>query len=803
MLAGLVLTAVAFLYFFPVLDFRSILVERDLSAYYVPPRFIAVHIASVIHQFPFWNPYNLCGTPLMATTQHGILYPPNLLHLVLPFGVAWNLIIVLHFAFAGVSIYALLRYLKASKISSLLGALVFMLSGYLISIHSLLTHLLAIPWVPLVVLAFLKYLHRRTPAHLCLTAFLLAMIVFSGGLELLILVVPALLLMLFWRRRDHARDRTFLPETCDCHATGDGDHDGGTTASPIVLTERAEGASVSLLRRFAVDCRVAGLLIVLFLLLSAVQLVPFLELKSLSIRSGGLSYQEATIWSFAWRDFILFLLPDAFGYFQNEARYWANQAWLKTVYLGIAPFVLAIYYFLTNDRKRLFFTVLIVLSFLFALGGNTPLYRLLYLLPPFNSIRYPVKFLFLFFLVISIISALGFDALGKDLADRVPRARRFAKVVFYAGFIFAAAWGFSYFFDSSLHAFLDRVGIKPGSYNEISFNLHNLKRFLLFSFVFCVMILVLLRSKRKAVVGIVIVVVIGLDLFFANFGFFLAVPQEYYFSKNPLIARLMESKGEERYYVTEKTQKDFKNFPHDKTVCSPYYAALYGLYTVGGTEVMRVGRNDAVLAILNSRSSPQNGQRIFDILGVRHIVSSYPLSGNMFSKEAHLSLTDKNAYVSRYDAMPGRFLLYTKARFSDNDGDMVKLLVDDAVDLKSEVLISSSRSDGVDRGGEKGSAKLLTYTPNMVVIETVADKDAFLYVGDTYYPGWKAYINGQETPILRANLAFRAVAVPPGRHTVIFRYIPLSFYGGMALTFLGFLFWIVSLVRERRKGNHE
>ena len=59
---------------------------------------------------------------------------------------------------------------------------------------------------------------------------------------------------------------------------------------------------------------------ILFLSLSAIQLIPFLELFIHSIRGNGISYPEATIWSFAPKDFLLFFLPDAYGYFLDMKK---------------------------------------------------------------------------------------------------------------------------------------------------------------------------------------------------------------------------------------------------------------------------------------------------------------------------------------------------------------------------------------------------------------------------------------------------------------------------------------------------
>ena len=44
-----------------------------------------------------------------------------------------------------------------------------------------------------------------------------------------------------------------------------------------------------------------------------------------------------------------------------------------------------------------------------------------------------------------------------------------------------------------------------------------------------------------------------------------------------------------------------------------------------------------------------------------------------------------------------------------------------------------------------------------------------------YYPGWIAEIDGKPAPVLRADVLFRGVEVPPGEHRVVFRYAPFSF----------------------------
>src|SRR5208283_5415037 len=93
------LFALALINFHPVLSARLILIERDLSTYFLPPRFLWVKLARSF-TFPFWNPHNFSGIPLLATLQPGVLYPPHLLYLFLPFNVAWNWLIILHYLFS-------------------------------------------------------------------------------------------------------------------------------------------------------------------------------------------------------------------------------------------------------------------------------------------------------------------------------------------------------------------------------------------------------------------------------------------------------------------------------------------------------------------------------------------------------------------------------------------------------------------------------------------------------------------------------------------------------------------------------
>lgn len=765
--------AITILYFHPMLSCKNLFVERDLSAFFIPPKYLWVKQICQ-GEFPLWNPYNYSGIPLLATLQPGVLYPPHIFYLFLPFNVVWNWLIILHFVLSGITMYIFLRYLKASKTASFIGGIIIILSGYMMSIHSLLTHLFSVPWFPLVAMYFLKYLNYKKNKYLSLCIVYLTVQFLAGAPEIVMMTLFVIFIFAIF---------------------------------PGTFTEEKTTHS------FAIKAIILTTLIVLFL--SSVQLLPFIELKSFSIRSSGLSYQEATTWSFDWKDFIQFILPDAFGYFQTTEKYWSNQSWLKTVYLGIIPLILSMFYFINKDKRKWIFLFLIVVSFMIALGRNTLLYNLLYHIPPFNSMRYPVKYLFLFFMVLSITSALGFDRIVEGVEKKDRSTKLFINIVFYIGFLFAFLWGYFNFFEPEIHLFLERNGYTPNAYNDIKFNIHNIKRFLLFSFIFCTILFVYMgikKFKKLTLYGMSFVLIA--DLFLANYSFYYPVSWDWYMSRNDFIEILSKNKETERYFTTKKTSKEFEHFPYDRATLSPSYASIFGLYTIWGAEVMRVSHHDLLLNMLLNSPSINDGKKVFDFSGVRYLITSYKIDDKDFELIRKIPVNEKNAYLYEYKRYFGRFLLFKDAVFVQNVNAAIEKLTDRDIDLRSTpILIDSKRGQNPPsatlpsiknnktieyiKGGLSEKATLLSYEANKVVIQCDGETDGFLYVSDTYYPGWRAYVDGKATKIYQANLAFRAVEVPAGKHTVVFRYVPLSFYLGLALTCIGILLCLYLIIKDK------
>ena len=78
----------------------------------------------------------------------------------------------------------------------------------------------------------------------------------------------------------------------------------------------------------------------------------------------------------------------------------------------------------------------------------------------------------------------------------------------------------------------------------------------------------------------------------------------------------------------------------------------------------------------------------------------------------------------------------------------------------------------IDCPGTSGSADVMVkaYDPGHIVVDIKAEDDTWLIVSESTFPGWKATINGVETPIYTANYLFQAIRVPKGEHRVTFTY---------------------------------
>jgi hypothetical protein len=786
---------------------RSFFTERDLAPYFIAPRFFWVESIKY-GSFPLWNPYQFSGQPFLANPQHGMLYPLNVLFFLFPFDIAFNAIIMLHFFLGGLFTYLLVKDFKVNSAGALISGLIFMLSGYLLSVHSLLTILLSSIWTPLIMLFFRRAINGQGIKNEMLTAIFVTISFLGGGVEIVYGNFFVLLIMVFFS------NPPYVPTDSSV-----GDKPRRYKFPFGAPTSRFIG-SVSIYWG-----RIRSLLIVstLFLFLSAIQLFPFIELFHHSIRGSGMSYPEATTWSFAPKDILLFFLPDAYGYFLDMKKYWVSQCWFKTLYTGGLPFILSAVFFVFGKNKKLYLA-LILFSLFLALGKYNPLYHFVYeYVPFFNGIRYPAKFLYILILVLSITAGLGFQKLSEYSKDNEKKSLK------HLVLIFSLVPGFVLLFSALGHQqaehFLKLKGIDFPDFNVLSVNLRNAQRFLFYLTLFFLLLRVGYEMRWKGWVRVLLIVFLLTDLF-GNMGFYGREKVTDYFRKTKILEIITADKDSFRVFSTAKTISqdstvligDSTNINLLKEKHIPSMNLLYRLHDIWGIDVIRDKRiNDLYMIFAGAPSISTT--HLIDLYGVKYIASITPLNEdnkikliyanlegldgkredllkeNTIKLYKNISPLPRTWLVKDYKVMDSIAVLL-KMMTKDFNPDREALLEEEIPHpIRSAMLMAKSSHI---KGKEKG-VKFISETNNRLVLQSTAEEDSLLVLSDTYYPGWKAFVDGKKTKIYRADYTFRALPLSAGTHRVEFVYDPLSFKLGALFTFLGIIGCVVICLRGK---NH-
>ena len=87
----------------------------------------------------------------------------------------------------------------------------------------------------------------------------------------------------------------------------------------------------------------------------------------------------------------------------------------------------------------------------------------------------------------------------------------------------------------------------------------------------------------------------------------------------------------------------------------------------------------------------------------------------------------------------------------------------------------------------------------MITLEVQTSDGGWLVLTDSWYPGWQATLDGNPVPILRANAAFRAIAISAGPHSVSYAYRPLSFQAGAGLSGASLLVLVVLFLASQSR----
>ncbi len=710
---------------------------------------------------PLWNPYVMCGVPFVGNSQSALFYPPNLLFVVAPVGVAARWSIWLHLALSLVFTYALARALALSPGGSAVAAIAFTFSAaQLLRVPA--GHWgvsCAIPWLVLALLCAERIIRGAGLMALVVGAVAVAFQVLSGMPQYVFMTVITIAVS--------AIARSY--------------RDG------LSWGHRLRGWA-ALAGMFALGASVA-----------AVQLLPSLEAALNGARSLPMRREWIEQFSLGPECLLTLLLPGFFGG-QASHPYWGRFLhWEMNAYAGIVVLALAITGIIFGRRRlAVWLGSLAGFMLLLALGRHTPLLRLLSLLTPFSGMfRGSAKFILPFSLAASLLAASGADALLS--ADT--RKGSFRKAIPAAG-IMVIILGLVLFRQSilsGLHRLVTAGGECLYASGQVAPSAAAVLRGSCVSLALLGGLLVgvpLLVSRRRLSAGLVVMLVAA-DAFLFG-GMF--VSREATFA----------ARGTDWPDAGAEVLRLLGNRKRTVVLGSPAMndAMLERVFSMEGIEpnppqrfhlFFRLGQN------LPADVAPSLYQLV-----ERGRVATRTAAGRILVRKADAPrITDAQLLWSdgTWDlwdlngSLPRALIVYS-ASLAESASEALRMTLE--ADLADEVILEEAWD--LPKAGTPSETTEATITQdaaNRVTVAARLEKPGWLVLLDNDFPGWSAEVDGSPARILRANFCFRAVPLASGRHVVTFRYRPPSLFAGLGVSMGGLVFCAVAVILWAKRASRE
>jgi hypothetical protein len=737
-------------------------------------------------RIPLWNPYLYSGAPFVADIQSGVFYPLNLLAFLLAPQVTYRtmeLLAVAHFFLAGASMYLCLRFLRRegriSRLAALAGAVAFMFSDLFITHFGNLNLIAVAAWLPLIFLCYHRALADRDVGWALGAALTLGVAALAGHIQPLLHIL--LLLGFYLLYRIILALRLVLSSRL------------GRVAAWVEWPKVYRNQGVSKPRRIETDgpravltlVGLAAFVLVLGLGLAALSLLPAYEMTQLT-RRAQISYPEASQYSLPPAELVGLLIPGMLG--RGVQKYWAPWPRVEVGYIGVFPLVLAfLALLLRRDRLTRFFAGLAVLALILALGGYAILHGWLYRwVPAFDQIRAPARFIYLLDFALAALAALGLDLLLHPLAKGSRAAfRGLMRVAPWAFLLLAATAG-----PIAYGVLLLGQERDPGIFRRIATAVNGVAFFLLLLGAGLGLLLARRYGRlRGRAFGLLALGLMALDLF--SLGAYVDMGHEdptANFHHPPAIEFL---KDDLSFYRIEVR-------PESWGAWSPDASLLHGLYDVGGIY------NPLLLAdyhhyweSLTDRSTP-----LYDFLNAKYVIGpkDFALPWDKF-----VPVFDGDPQVNIYlnqRALPRALVVYRGQVAPDHEAAWAAIH-QPGFDPAAAVVLEGGKAIS----GPPGQTTHLSFTScdlNEIRLQVTTTAEGYLVLSEVYYPGWRASLDGQETEVLRANYAFRALYLPAGDHQVRLVFAPLSWRVGLVLSLASmiglFLLGVWRALRGKGRG---
>jgi hypothetical protein len=766
---GLLGAALAFYY--PLVFLGRALVDYDAFVYFYPQRVFLAH-SLLAGQVPLWDPYLFLGVPFLANPQTAVLYPPSWLFLIGPVQAVYAAQLVLHAFLAAFFTYLLARRaFGVMPLAALVGGLAYAFGGFAVGQVGHLNQISAAAWLPAVLLAYDRFATTRRVYWVALGALALAMQLLAG-------------------------------------------HPQETYMTLIVLgvfgAVRAPWRSA----RQLAWCAIGGAsLCLLGADLAAAQLLPTLELAPLSIRGDGVNWPDAVAGSLPAYLSVRALLPP----------YWVSAPNTEFLgYVGVTPIVLGLLaVMLGRSRPVLFGVTISCIGLFLALGENNPFYAWVFsAVPGFDTFRVPARWLLLWQFGLAILAGLGADWLGRGASVYLRRPQVWARALAVVCILVAAlAWqrddGEPFVQRRTPFAF---AGIAAATL--ASGALPHLGRPMLALGVLAGMTGAELWAAAQAsparqapppafTQGESVDWLRAHGVTDQERLLSLARPEYVPASENAVRAELsgLPEPVVESVLVAQKWNDTL----------TPNLALQYGLNTADGYDggvlpLLRWVNLSRLLVpsprpdgVLLTRLEDLPSDQLLDLLGVRYLIANSGLPGRSGMQVADFGDLE---LFARTNPVPRSLVVFGATQAATDDAALAHMRRVD-FDSNRDVVLGPE-SSGLSASPSRDP---IPVQPDLVGAEqwharVSLPQPGYLLQREAWYPGWRARVDGVDTPVVRADVLFRAVPLGPGDHDVEIYFDPATFTRGVLFSLVGLLVTAVLLVwqwlptmRVRVQGN--
>ncbi len=761
--AALALAALALLVHRDVVFGGRALFDRDFE-HVLYERLFAFRAAVAAGALPLWNPYPSFGEPLLAVANWQFLYPTTWLALPLPPDVAEAALVLVHTLVAGLGVWALARELGASRTGALVAGALWSVSGPLQSCANATTNLLVgSAWISGAWWAFARHARTGRARDLLLAGAIVAACLLGGS-----------------------------PESALASCAG---------GMAFVLAVRVASTRDALSRTL----RAGALAALVGLGLSAVQWVPTAALARHSSRAD-LTSAERDYWANHPMGLTQLVLPLSFEDLPlapalRERWFQGREPLLYSLYLGLGALALSSAAVLGGaGQGRLALAGIAAVAFWLSLGRWGLLWDLASLSPPLSLIRFPGRFAIVGALALAVLSAHGVDALAGPAHGGRRRWTAAALVVSIA----ALALALLARADSPLLQALLETSADFGSWSDspvIMGAARAMARAALLALpVAGALWLRALGSQGRPWLAGTAGAAAVLDalLCLGTLGVNSTVPRSLLAQAPPAIAVIPRQRPNRTYVVRydaasaqallgrPAAQQHLYDATPEQKLWNGRYYPLDAMGTPGwsiesvpgnvtGLRDAALGRwIDSLGGLVATPAFP----RLAELSGIQFVIALHDLAGPRFRL---LSLSQGRFTPVRTYAVAAplpRAFAVGGVRVAAGQRAFDALL-DEGFAPLGEVVLAAGRPAPAQ---PLGPVVIRELGFDRVVLEAELSAPGHVVLLESYDPGWQAAVDGRAVPVERANIAFRAVAVPAGRHSVVFQYRPRAVLLGALLS---------------------